>query len=267
MNAAVIVRCSGSLFFSSTCARVATGMARRDVELADVSPTPGARPRSTSGGDASRIAASFRWPDAAGIEPARQRLGDSDLAGVRDGLHLERLGHRRAARSAARGGRCRSARSGRPPSRSPTDIRRVSVPLERWSRPTRSIVRCISQAARQARRSCSGSVEQEEQRVAAPLEEAGAPVVRLVEQRAEHAVEGVAHQLGADLALAGEPLAERGEAGDVDEDEGRRRAPCGCDPGRVRSQSMTSRGTYAVSTFDAAADDDSAGSPARVDGT
>ena len=65
-----------------------------------------------------------------------------------------------------------------------------------------------------------GAVEHEEQRVAAPLEQAGAPVVGLVEERREHAVERVAHELGADLALSREPFGEGREARDVDEDEG-----------------------------------------------
>ena len=63
------------------------------------------------------------------------------------------------------------------------------------------------------------AVEQEQQRVAAPLEQAGSPVVGLVEERGEHAVERVAHELRADLALPGEPLGESGEARDVDEHE------------------------------------------------
>ena len=99
----------------------------------------------------------------------------------------------------------------------PTDIRSTIVALPVLSRPTRSIVRCISQQAWQARLVVVRAVEQEQERVAAPLEEPGAPVVRVVEQRDEHAVERVAHQLGADLALPRETLRERGEARDVDE--------------------------------------------------
>ena len=89
----------------------------------------------------------------------------------------------------------------------------------------------------------AGPVEHEQERVAAPLEQPGAPVVGLVEQRGEHAVERVAHQLRADLALARQPLGQRGEAGDVDEHE-RRLDLAVARVGRVRSQSMTSRGTY-----------------------
>ena len=99
----------------------------------------------------------------------------------------------------------------------PIDIRSVTVPPATRSRPTRSIVRCISQQARRRALRVVGAVEQEQQRVAAPLEQAGTPVVGLVEQRREHAVERVAHELRADLALPREPLGERREARDVDE--------------------------------------------------
>ena len=63
----------------------------------------------------------------------------------------------------------------------------------------------------------AGIVEQEQESVTAPLQQPRAPLVRLVEQCAEHAVHGVAQQLGADLAAAREPLGELGEARDVDE--------------------------------------------------
>ena len=62
-----------------------------------------------------------------------------------------------------------------------------------------------------------GPVEEQQQGVAAPLEQAGAVVVGLVEQRHEDAVERVPHQLRADLAAAREALGQRGEARDVDE--------------------------------------------------
>ena len=101
----------------------------------------------------------------------------------------------------------------------PTDIRRTIVPPARWSRPTRSMVPLHLPGRAAGAQLVVRAVEQQEQGVAAPLEEAGAPVVGLVEERAEHAVERVAHQLGADLALPGEPLGQRGEARDVDEDE------------------------------------------------
>ena len=89
-----------------------------------------------------------------------------------------------------------------------------------------------------------GAVEHEEQRIAAPLEEAGAPVVGLVEERREHAIERVAHELRADLALAREALGQRREARDVDEDEGRLDLAMELAAGPARSQSMTRRGTY-----------------------
>ena len=218
MKAAVIVRCSGSLFFSSTCARVATGMADA-MSSSPTSPTPGARRRSTSGGAASRIAASFRGPTQPGSSRRAQRLRDADLAGVRDGFHLERLGHRRAADQQLAVDAAGQPEVERPGAGADGHPERQRPARE--VQPADAVDRSLHLPGGAAGAALVlGSVEQEEQRVAAPLEEARAPVVRLVEQRAEHAVEGVAHQLGADLALAGEPLAERGEAGDVDEDEG-----------------------------------------------
>ena len=61
--------------------------------------------------------------------------------------------------------------------------------------------------------------EEEQDGVAAPLHEPGAVVVGDREKLREAGVEGVAHLLGADLALAGETLGHRREAGDVDERE------------------------------------------------
>ena len=64
-----------------------------------------------------------------------------------------------------------------------------------------------------------GAVEEEQERVAAPLEQPRSPVVRLVEQRPEDAVECVPHQLRADLPLTREQLRERCEPRDIDERE------------------------------------------------
>ena len=105
---------------------------------------------------------------------------------------------------------------------------------------------CISQAARAARDLVIGAVEEQQQRVAAPLEQPGAPVVGLVEQRREHAIERVPHQLRADLALPRQPFRERGEPRDVDEDAAMPSTSRWSASGVVRSQSMTSRGTYGL---------------------
>ena len=59
----------------------------------------------------------------------------------------------------------------------PIDMRSVTVPPVTLSRPTRSSVRCISQQARAGARLVLGPVEEQQQRIAAPLEEARAVVV------------------------------------------------------------------------------------------
>ena len=75
----------------------------------------------------------------------RQRRADADLAGVGDGLHL--------SVSVIAGPPISSSRWTLPVSQkwnvpvpAPTDIRSVSVPPLRCSRPTWSMTRCISQA-------------------------------------------------------------------------------------------------------------------------
>ena len=166
------------------------------------SPTPGARRRSTSGGAASRIAASFRGP----TQPGSSRRASVSVMPISPASAMASIW----SVSVIAGPPISSSRWTLPVSQkwkvpvpAPTDIRSVSVPLERCSRPD-VVDRPLHLPGGAAGAALVlGSVEQEEQRVAAPLEEAGAPVVRLVEQRAEHAVEGVAHQLRADLALAG----------------------------------------------------------------
>jgi hypothetical protein len=61
--------------------------------------------------------------------------------------------------------------------------------------------------------------EQEQDGVAAPLDDARSVVVRDREQLGERLVEDVVHLLGADLALLRQPLRQAREAGDVDEGE------------------------------------------------
>ena len=71
MKAAVIVRCSGSVFWSMTCARAATGM-HDAMSMWLTSPTSPARAAWTSGGPASRIASCLRGPrSSAGSRAAR----------------------------------------------------------------------------------------------------------------------------------------------------------------------------------------------------
>ena len=60
-----------------------------------ISPTIGARPRSTSGGAPEQRMPSFCAPMQAGSEQRGQPRADADLAGVGDGLHRQGLGHGR----------------------------------------------------------------------------------------------------------------------------------------------------------------------------
>ncbi|GIU89336.1 MAG: hypothetical protein KatS3mg010_0435 [Acidimicrobiia bacterium] len=65
------------------------------------------------------------------------------------------------------------------------------------------------------------ALEHEQQRVAAELEQAAAPLVGELEHRAEDAVEYLCQFLGTDAPSAGKSFRQVGEAGDVDEDERR----------------------------------------------
>ena len=62
-------------------------------------------------------------------------------------------------------------------------------------------------------------VEEQEQRVTAPLEKVAALVLGIHQQVAEDIVEEVAQLLGAFPAAAGQPFSERGEAGDVEQQQ------------------------------------------------
>ena len=63
------------------------------------------------------------------------------------------------------------------------------------------------------------AVEEQQQRVTAPLEEIGALIFGIHQQLAEDIVEKVAQLLGALPASTGQPFGERGEAGDVEEQQ------------------------------------------------
>ena len=105
-------------------------------------------------------------------------------------------------------------------------MRRPTVPDAVGSRPiTRSVAR-IRCAARAARAAWSGPWNSSSIGVAAPLDQVGAVVAGLGEQSRERGAEHVAHLLGADLALAREPLGEPGEPGDVDERRACRSRAC-----------------------------------------
>ena len=218
MKAAVIVRCSGSLLRSRTWSRAATGMAE-PMSRPSTLPTNGARSRSTSGGAPSSVMPSFCSPMQAGprsrtsaglmpISPA-SAIASMDSVSVMAGpgdqqLAVDAAGHEEVERAGA------------DPDRHPQHDRAAAQ-----VQPADAIDGALHLPGRPGRpQRVVGAVEHEEQRVAAPLEQAGAPVVGLVEERREHAVERVAHELGADLALAGEALGQGREARDVDEDEG-----------------------------------------------
>ena len=92
-----------------------------------------------------------------------------------------------------------------------------------------------------------GAGEEEEQRVAAELQQAAAGLVRDLEQRLEAGADRVGHLFGADLAVAGEPLGHLGEAGDVDEEQRAVDRPGRSASGARSAQSMVRRGTYGSS--------------------
>ena len=85
--------------------------------------------------------------------------------------------------------------------------------------------------------------EEEEQRVAPELHQVPARLGGDCQEPPEDVVEDVGQLLGADLALSGQPLGERGEAGDVGEqDRAVDGAPAGI--GSVASQSSATRARY-----------------------
>ena len=90
-------------------------------------------------------------------------------------------------------------------------------------------------------------VEEEQQRVAAPLDQPGTPLVRLVEQRVEHAVERVAQELGPDLPAAREPLGQCGEPEMSTNARDPSTAGTGS-RGESCTHSIRRRGTYGFST-------------------
>ena len=185
--------------------------ARCDVHPRRRSRRPGRALARRPGAPTSRAPAPWRGPTHDGSRQRGERVADADLAGIGDRLDRDRLGRGRPgdeqlAVHAPR--REELDRPARDPDRHPQRDGAAGDP-----QPADPLDRPLHLPAR-ARRTLGllGAVEEEQQRVAAPLEQPGTPVVRLVEQRREDAVEGVAHQLGADLALAREPLGERREA-------------------------------------------------------
>ena len=154
MKAAVTVRCSGSLFSSSTCARAATGM-HPATSSSVTMPTSGARLRSMSGGAARSRACSLGAPMQAGSRHAASvwLSAISPASAIASSVTV----------SVAAGPATSSSRWTLPavknsifPVVTPIDIRSLTLPPATRRRPTRSIVRCISHDARAARCAWSG---------------------------------------------------------------------------------------------------------------
>jgi hypothetical protein len=154
MNAAVIVRCSASLLRSRTCARAATGM-QPGISRLLTSPTSGARPRSTYGGPASRIVVSFGPPTMAGSSMAAS-VGVSPISPASAIPSMTSVSLIAGPAMSSSRWTLPAMKKWNVPVPMPTDIRRMTVPPPAWMRPTRSIVRCISHAARAARSGCCG---------------------------------------------------------------------------------------------------------------
>ena len=172
--------------------------ARGDVDPADVAhvrrPAPAHFRRS--GQEDRRV---LRRTHAVRREHRGDQGRDPDLAGIRDRLHRQRLGHGRPrdeqlAMDAA--GHEEVERSRADPDRHSKDERaagQVEAP-DPVDRPLH--LPCSAARAKLV----LGTVKEEKERVAAPLQEACTPVVGLVEQGPEHPVQRVPHELGADLA-------------------------------------------------------------------
>ena len=181
-------------------------------------PTSGAGASSASGGATSRSASPVGRPThEGGSRPASEGLTPISPASA-SSLDHRRLGgdrarHEQLAVDAAheeevdRSGRDSDRHAQRDPGAPHTDS---PDPLDRLLHlPCRA---CGSLLV-------AGALEEEQHRVAAPLEQAGAPAVRLVEQRGEDRIERIAKELRTDLSSPVEALRERREARDVDERE------------------------------------------------
>ncbi len=199
------------------------GDAGRDVEALDLADIGGPATLDLGRGD-EQDGLFLARADAGRVQHRGQPRTDPDLRRVGDALHRQGLGHVRAADQQLAmdaPGHEEVERAGRDPDRHPQDDG-AAAHVEATD-PGDLGLHLPGGAARPA--FVVGTVEQEEERVAAPLEEAGPPVIGLVEQGREHAIERVAHQLGPDLALARESLAEGGEPRDVDEHHAARDFP------------------------------------------
>ena len=160
----------------------------------------------------------FLRSDARRVEASRERRADADLAGIGACLDGDRLGcggpgDEQLAMHAA--GREELDRARGDPDRHPQRHGPAgnAQPAHAFDRPLH-LPGSPSRALWMAR-----PVEEKQERVAAPLEQPGSPVVGLVQKCSEDAVECVPHQLRADLPPSGQVLREGREARDVDEHE------------------------------------------------
>ena len=215
MNAAVIVRCSGSLRSSRTCCARRDRDAAGDVDLADIADLGGALARHV-GRRGEQTRRPLRPADAAGIETRGHNRAQGDLARIGDTLHGDRFrdsgprdeeftvhasGHHEL-KGPRRDPHRHAQRDRRPSSLEPPDTAEHALHLPGGA--TRALLVAVA-------------VEEKKERISTPLEQACAEVVRLVEQSDEDVVERVPHQLRADLAASRKVLRERREPGDVDE--------------------------------------------------
>ena len=174
-------------------------------------PGPCASPTRSAGSDAAVALLTTTWPALARAfhvgERADRGAGEQQLAvRVADEEALERAGvhaGRHAQHDAPGGGV------------EPADVGEPGLHAERGAGGPLGV---------------AGAGEEEEQRVAAELQEAAAGLVRDLEQRLEAGADRVGHLFGADLAVAGQALGHLGEARRC-----RRRAASRRRPGAVRS--------------------------------
>ena len=156
--------------------------------------------------------------EVARVERRRGLGADRDLAGVGEALHRDRTRRRRPGDDEL-------------PVQvaDEEEVEDAAVDADRHAKRDRSRVRAdASDTTHGALHLESGpagppfvlvAVEEQEHGVAAPLDHPGAELVCAREALGETLVEDLVHLLGPDLASAGEPLRQVGEARDVDERE------------------------------------------------
>ena len=101
----------------------------------------------------------------------------------------------------------------------PCDIRSVTLPAEVCSAPSELQPAAHAERGAAGALDVVGAVEEQQQRVAAELQQAAVVAVGLREQLGEGRAEHVDQLLGALAAALGEALRELGEAGDVGEEQ------------------------------------------------